>query len=127
MEPAPGLPAIFPAHVKLKGQSHTPMVTTFSKRQLKSTWTTLPVLVSRRMFSQCLSPSLQSTVWCMFSMCSSFVPQNEANHRCDSCTPCIDETAGKPCRWLGKRFQEPLVEHRTKPASYCINYTPHTM
>ena len=48
----------YPTPVRRETQLVYRAMPTFSKRQLKSTWTTSPVVVSSRMFSEWRSPSL---------------------------------------------------------------------
>ena len=86
---------------------------TFSNRQLKSTCTTSPVLVSSRMFSQCRSPSLVELVGngALARKQMHDLPQDESDHRHHCCRSPIHQATRKPCRGLREGLHEPFVKH----------------
>ena len=96
-------------------------LTTFSKRQLKSTCTASPLLRSSRIFSQCLSPNLKHPINVskkyLFPCWTWIVPQDEANHGHHRSSSTKGQSTCKPCWRFGECFKEPFVKHRRESGS----------
>lgn len=83
---------------------------TFSNRQLKSTWTISPVLVSKRIFSPCRSPSLQGA-------CSANIKENYLIMPYPRINPTIDMTAAV------RPYVNLLANHAVGSGKVSINHS----